>query len=110
MAQPELGTKRVCVSCGTRFYDLNASPAVCPKCGAEQPFEAPRLRRANDGVPSAPVKPIAKDDEAGDDIDLDTDDDAEDDGVIEDSEDLDDDADDIGNDIDVNPEQDEHDS
>jgi len=37
MARPELGTKRVCVACGARFYDLTKFPAVCPKCGTEQP-------------------------------------------------------------------------
>jgi len=38
VAKPELGTKRLCASCATRFYDLNHSPAECPKCGAV--FEA----------------------------------------------------------------------
>jgi uncharacterized protein (TIGR02300 family) len=47
MAKPELGTKRVCVSCGTRFYDLTRQPAICPKCGTEQPAEQPRARRGN---------------------------------------------------------------
>lgn len=27
-----LGTKRQCEGCGAKFYDLNASPVVCPKC------------------------------------------------------------------------------
>ena len=44
MAKPELGTKRVCVACGTRFYDLTKVRAVCPKCGTEQPIEQPRPR------------------------------------------------------------------
>jgi uncharacterized protein (TIGR02300 family) len=47
MAKPELGTKRVCVSCSTRFYDLARQPAVCPKCGTEQPAEQPRMRRSS---------------------------------------------------------------
>ena len=34
MAKPELGTKRLCTSCGTKYYDLNRSPILCPKCGA----------------------------------------------------------------------------
>ena len=46
MAKPELGTKRVCVSCGARFYDLTKQPAVCPKCSTEQPAEQPRMRRS----------------------------------------------------------------
>jgi len=50
MAKPELGTKRVCVSCSTKFYDLTRTPAVCPKCGAEQPAEQPRLRRGGGNV------------------------------------------------------------
>jgi uncharacterized protein (TIGR02300 family) len=49
MAKPELGTKRVCVSCGARFYDLTRQPAVCPKCGTEQPAEQPRPRRTGGG-------------------------------------------------------------
>src|SRR6266478_4418116 len=50
MAKPELGTKRVCVSCGARFYDLTKQPAVCPKCSTEQPAEQPRMRRAGGNV------------------------------------------------------------
>jgi len=37
VTKPELGTKRLCASCGARFYDLNKSPITCPKCGT--PFE-----------------------------------------------------------------------
>ena len=33
MAKPELGTKRQCQNCGTKFFDLNKDPIVCPKCG-----------------------------------------------------------------------------
>ena len=50
MAKPELGSKRVCVSCQTRFYDLTRAPAVCPKCGTEQPVEQPRPRRLTGNV------------------------------------------------------------
>ena len=32
MAKPELGTKRLCTNCSTKFYDLNKDPIVCPKC------------------------------------------------------------------------------
>ncbi len=40
MAKPEWGTKRVCGSCGSRFYDLHREPVVCPKCAAERPADA----------------------------------------------------------------------
>ena len=33
VAKPELGAKRQCQSCGTKFFDLNRDPIVCPKCG-----------------------------------------------------------------------------
>lgn len=29
------GTKRVCVACAVRFYDLARDPILCPACGAE---------------------------------------------------------------------------
>ena len=32
MSKPARGTKRVCPSCGARFYDLNRTPIVCPLC------------------------------------------------------------------------------
>ncbi len=47
MSKPEWGTKRVCQGCGVRFYDLNRSQIVCPKCGTVNTAEAPaKLRRA----------------------------------------------------------------
>lgn len=33
MAKPELGQKRQCSNCGTKFFDLSRNPIVCPKCG-----------------------------------------------------------------------------
>lgn len=43
LGKPELGLKCTCVGCGVRFYDLLRAPAVCPKCGTEQPKAAPRV-------------------------------------------------------------------
>jgi len=34
LTKAELGAKRVCPNCGTKYYDLNRSPIVCPRCGA----------------------------------------------------------------------------
>jgi uncharacterized protein (TIGR02300 family) len=34
VANPELGIKRLCASCGAKFYDLNKVPIHCPKCRA----------------------------------------------------------------------------
>jgi len=51
MGRPELGRKCTCAGCNAHFYDLNRSPAICPKCGAEQPPELPRPVR-----PPMPVR------------------------------------------------------
>jgi uncharacterized protein (TIGR02300 family) len=45
MGTLELGAKCTCVGCGGRFYNLNRSPSVCPKCGVEQPPEKLRAVR-----------------------------------------------------------------
>lgn len=44
MAKPELGTKRVCQSCGAKFYDLSKDPITCPKCGAVYEIVVPTTR------------------------------------------------------------------
>lgn len=57
MAKPDLGTKRVCSGCGAKFYDLNRTPIVCPKC--ETVFvpvvAAPRTRPETAKAAAAPV-------------------------------------------------------
>lgn len=45
MGKPELGTKCLCTGCGERFYDLNKSPAICPKCGVQHLPEMARVSR-----------------------------------------------------------------
>jgi uncharacterized protein (TIGR02300 family) len=56
MTKPELGTKRRCNSCATKFFDLNKDPIVCPKC--EAVFAPPqpdpvRSRRPSGRLPLA---------------------------------------------------------
>ena len=34
-AEDPRGLKRICLSCSTRFYDLNNRPIICPNCGTE---------------------------------------------------------------------------
>jgi len=93
MAKPELGTKRVCVSCSARFYDLTKVPAVCPKCGTEQPPEQPRTRRTGGNVLDekrrAKVLPVPGIEDA--DVEADAEEVEED--VLEDTSDLEDGAD-----------------
>ena len=51
MAKPEWGSKRVCQSCGGRFYDLLRDPIVCPHCGAE--LQATSHQRGRRNRPAA---------------------------------------------------------
>jgi uncharacterized protein (TIGR02300 family) len=108
MAKPELGTKRVCVSCSTRFYDLTKSPAVCPKCGTEQPIEQPRPRRTGGNVveDKRPKKVVP----APEDVDVEVEgvEDVEEEDVLETTDDLEDDADVISGDIEVESDTDEN--
>lgn len=98
MAKDARGTKRTCQSseCGSRFYDLNRDPIVCPLCGTiyeiahappgtvDKSEEAPRKAKefAADGDADTDVKV--------DDVELvDADDDladADDDSFLEDEE------------------------
>lgn len=34
-AKKTVGFKRICMSCGTRFYDFGKRPIVCPTCSTE---------------------------------------------------------------------------
>jgi uncharacterized protein (TIGR02300 family) len=50
LAKPEWGSKRICQSCGARFYDFGRSPIVCPACGAI--FDLEILNRARRARPA----------------------------------------------------------
>src|SRR5688572_18238715 len=53
VAKPELGTKRLCGSCGAKFYDLSKDPIVCPKCSTTFVVVAPVSRRADAAAAAA---------------------------------------------------------
>lgn len=55
MAKPELGTKRVCVNCAAKFYDLNKDPITCPKCSTEFTV-ASLMPRGRPDAARAPVR------------------------------------------------------
>ncbi|MES0810166.1 TIGR02300 family protein [Roseibium sp. SCPC15] len=115
MAKPELGTKRLCPSCGAKYYDLNREPITCPKCGTI--FEAVMVSRAakaakpeetsddddDDDVDAAAPEIVTLEEadaeaEGGDDVpdiegdDVDVDDDSSDDDVFLDEDDEDEDS------------------
>ena len=53
MAKPEWGTKRICPSCGSRYYDLLRKPVTCPKCST--PFDPEAFLKSRRARPAAPV-------------------------------------------------------
>ena len=121
MVKSKLGIKRMCQSCGARFYDLNRKDAVCPKCGTPLEAEKPAKPRRPSPPPEkavaveVPKKADAAavatgtdddeksaivelaDDDLIDDLEEETDDleDADDDELIEDASDLGEDDDDM---------------
>jgi uncharacterized protein (TIGR02300 family) len=105
MAKPELGVKRTCVACGAKFYDLGKQPAVCPKCGTEQPAEQPRPRRAA-LPPEEKVKkrPTPGTDVDSDDVEIE---DVDTDDALEDADDLEDGEDDLEVEVEVETDRDE---
>ena len=110
MAKPEWGTKRICPSCGTRYYDLLRDPVVCPKCAT--PFDPEAFLKARRSRPAAPVEKELEPVGAGDiDADLEgeeaepAEEEEEDDGVPleeaeEEDEELIEDASELGEDED----------
>jgi uncharacterized protein (TIGR02300 family) len=109
MSKPELGAKRVCVACGARFYDLGKAPAVCPKCGTEQPLDLPRPRRTGGNVAEdkRPKKPAPAPGAEDSDVEVEGIEDVEEEDVLEDASDLEDDTDAIGPEIEVESDNDE---
>ena len=51
MSKPAWGTKRVCPSCGARFYDLRRTPITCPVCQAVYHVNPPPSRRGERAQP-----------------------------------------------------------
>jgi uncharacterized protein (TIGR02300 family) len=56
-----LGNKHQCGKCTAKFYDLNQTPAVCPKCGTQVKVKkASRARSPSAAVAAAVPKPVKK--------------------------------------------------
>jgi len=75
MIQPEWGTKRTCLKCATRFYDLGKeNPVTCVNCGhAWLPEPILKSKQPLPFEVAKPEKEKADSDLAGEDEDLDID-------------------------------------
>ena len=87
MSKAEWGIKRICPSCGKRYYDIKKNPPVCPAC--KTVFDPESLTRSRRGR-SAEKKAVVKPEDIIDDLPIAED--AAEDAVIEDAEELGDDA------------------
>jgi uncharacterized protein (TIGR02300 family) len=124
VANPEWGTKRICPSCGTRYYDLLRKPVICPKCST--PFDPEAFLKSRRARPVAPVEkelePVGADEldadteteEADDDVAVEEEEaipleeaEEEDEELLEDASELGEDDDDMAEVIE-NVEEDEH--
>lgn len=91
MAKAEWGAKRLCASCGERFYDLNRDPITCPECGVL--FEVEALTRGKRVRAVARPEAVARVVETEDAVLVDDDEDVDDAAAVivaDDDEDEDD--------------------
>jgi len=99
VAKPEWGTKRVCQSCGGKFYDFDRSPILCPNCGAT--FDPETLLRAKRGKAAPAKAKVSKVEDDEVEVTLDDDEDLadieEDDDLVENVDELGDDDDGVTN-------------
>lgn len=110
------GLKRICMSCGARFYDLNKKPIICPGCDVEFTGEI-KVKARRGRLPAEAAEEIEEEDapliaveaEEADEVEDDAEtvsleeieEDAEEDEdaiVLEDDIDLDEDLDDLDDD------------
>ncbi len=90
MSKAEWGLKRICPSCGTRYYDMKKNPPVCPNCKtAFDPENLLRAKRSRGADKKSAVKDTA--DDVIEDLPA-ADETAPEDAVIEDAEELGDDS------------------
>jgi uncharacterized protein (TIGR02300 family) len=83
VAKPEWGTKRICLNCGARFYDMNRDPITCPACATTiDPVAQSRPRRSRAAPKLAAaaavvdvVRPVVV--EPDDEVEVEVDDDEE---------------------------------
>ena len=96
MTEIELGVKRRCISCGTKFYDFLKAPIICPNCNTEfDPEQLLKSRKGRVSSKSAVIEAVKKekdeedfqDNTLLDEAELDPDiDDVEDDGLPSDED------------------------
>lgn len=93
MAKPEWGMKRMCPSCGTRYYDMKKKTPVCPSCNTA--YDPELVMKSRRGRAAAKPSTAEAPEEIIDDVIPEVADEEADDALIEDAEELADDAEEI---------------
>lgn len=62
LKKEEWGIKRICQGCGTKFYDFNKNPIICPACGSTFDINA-LLKKKNSSVSEEAEEIEAADDD-----------------------------------------------
>jgi uncharacterized protein (TIGR02300 family) len=70
VTETELGRKRVCTSCGAKFYDFNKVKVSCPKCNAELNLK-PSISRKPKPAEKPPKEIVPEEDLEASEVDLD---------------------------------------
>lgn len=88
MSKPEWGVKRLCQSCGARFYDMAKHPVVCPKCSTV--FDSESSTKKRRGRPTQDNKVSLEPKEKKEELDLEEDLEplTDDDDLLEDTSDF----------------------
>lgn len=99
------GLKRICMSCGARFYDMNKKPIICPSCNTEFTGEikvkSRRGRLPADDAVEDQVSEAGLDEEI-EETEIESDEDTVSlDDLDEDGDDVDEDTIDIDDDLDI---------
>lgn len=100
------GLKRICMSCGARFYDLNKKPIICPTCKTEFTGEI-KVKSRRGRLPGDIAGSQVEEDTAAEETEEATEEVEQDDETVsleeidEDGDDADDDAIELDDDIDI---------
>lgn len=109
MVKLEWGVKRTCQNCASRFYDLQRSPITCPKCNSVYEIQTVTKRGRGKSIVD-PVKAVvlSEEDLLESELDLEAVENEDlDDDLMEDTSDLGEDLDEMGDVVEVDPNEDE---
>ncbi len=70
MTKNDKGKKCSCIKCGSKFYDLNKKPVICPRCGSDQSDPKLLSKKKKTPVAQAAQKVKVTDEDFDENLDL----------------------------------------